>query len=80
MYFCDNCGEKLFEEYFFLEDIVQQFPVVQRAFYDSLEHRTCKACGHVTEPPPNWDASMDRREEDNPYAPTPTAEVHGRSW
>ena len=28
-----SCGEKLFEQYFFLEDIVQQFPMVQRAFY-----------------------------------------------
>jgi 3-hydroxyanthranilate 3,4-dioxygenase len=80
MYFCDACGEKLFEQYFFLEDIVQQFPMVQRAFYGSLEHRTCKACGHVTEPPPNWDASIDRREDENPYAADANAEVHGRSW
>ena len=80
LYFCDNCGEKLFEQYFFLEDIVQQFPMVQRAFYSSLEHRTCKACGHVMELPPNWDDSIDRRGDENPYASDSHAEVHGRSW
>jgi len=80
LYFCDNCGAKLFEEYFFLEDIVQQFPMVQRSFYESVEHRTCKECGHVTEPPPDWDQSIVRREEDNPYAGDATGPVRGRSW
>jgi 3-hydroxyanthranilate 3,4-dioxygenase len=80
LYFCDNCGAKLFEEYFFLEDIVQQFPMVQRSFYGSVEHRTCKQCGHVTEPPPDWDTSIVRRGEDNPYAGDATEAVRGRSW
>jgi 3-hydroxyanthranilate 3,4-dioxygenase len=80
LYFCDNCGAKLYDEYFFLEDIVQQFPMVQRAFYDSVEHRTCASCGHVTEPPPDWDRSIQVREADNPYVEDAHAEVRGRSW
>jgi 3-hydroxyanthranilate 3,4-dioxygenase len=80
LYFCDACGGKLYEEYFFLEDIVQQFPLVQRSFYGSVQNRTCRACGHVTEPPENWDRSIDVRGADNPYADDPLAEVRGRSW
>jgi 3-hydroxyanthranilate 3,4-dioxygenase len=80
LYFCDSCGAKLYEEYFFLEDIVQQFPMVQRSFYGSVDHRTCRACGHVTEPPESWDRSIDARGADNPYAADPLAEVRGRSW
>jgi 3-hydroxyanthranilate 3,4-dioxygenase len=80
LWFCDQCGSKLYEEYFFLEDIVQQFPVVQRAFYDSLERRTCNVCGHVNAQPEGWEQSIDAREQDNPYAPDPHGSVRGRSW
>jgi 3-hydroxyanthranilate 3,4-dioxygenase len=80
LYFCDSCGNKLFEEYFLLEDIVKQFPMVQQHFYGSLEHRTCKRCGHVMELPPNWDQSMERRQQENEYAADAYASVHGRSW
>jgi 3-hydroxyanthranilate 3,4-dioxygenase len=51
LWFCENCGNKLYEEYFELEDIVSQLPPVMARFYDNLEHRTCKACGAVMEPP-----------------------------
>lgn len=80
MYFCDDCGNLLYEEYFFLEDIVKQFPMVMRNFYSSEEHRTCSECGHVMELPPNWEASIQERSKDNEYAEDPFAEVHGRSW
>jgi 3-hydroxyanthranilate 3,4-dioxygenase len=80
LYFCDSCGAKLHEEYFFLEDIVQQLPMVQRAFYGSLERRTCASCGHVTEPPADWEASIQARAAGNPYAADAHAEVRGRSW
>jgi 3-hydroxyanthranilate 3,4-dioxygenase len=70
----------LYEEYFFLEDIVKQFPMVMRNFYDSLERRTCKKCGQVMELPPNWEESVKKRSEDNEYAENPFAEVHGKSW
>ena len=79
MYFCENCGNLLYEEYFFLEDIVKQFPIVQNNFYSSEERRTCKKCNTVMEPPENWDRNVTQVAEDNPYAVDPYAPVHGRS-
>jgi 3-hydroxyanthranilate 3,4-dioxygenase len=79
MYFCDDCGELLYEEYFFLEDIVQQFPMVQHNFYGSETHRTCKNCGAVMELPPNWDQSIETMREDNPFAEDAYAQVYGES-
>ncbi len=52
MWFCEKCDNKLFEEFFSLEDIVTQLPIVMNGFYSSLEKRTCKKCGTVMEPPP----------------------------
>ncbi len=80
MYFCDACHAKLYEEYFFLEDIVRQLPMVQRNFYGSIERRTCRECGQVMELPPDWDESVEIRAKDNPYADHPYADVQGRSW
>lgn len=51
LWFCENCGEKLYEEYLEVTDIVQQLPVVMNNFFASDEHRTCKNCGTVMEPP-----------------------------
>ncbi len=51
LWVCENCGEKLYEELFHLEDIVSQLPPIMQRFYDSEEHRTCKQCGTVMEPP-----------------------------
>lgn len=70
VYFCDNadCREKLYEEYFFLEDIVKQFPVVMHNFYSSLDHRTCKKCGTVMELPPNWNENIEKVKQGNKYA------------
>ncbi len=51
LWFCENCNEKLFEEYFQLTDIVNQFQGVFRKFYGSEDLRTCKSCGVVMEPP-----------------------------
>jgi 3-hydroxyanthranilate 3,4-dioxygenase len=51
LWFCEQCDHKLYEEYFFLEDIVTQLPVVMQNFYNSVEHRTCKQCGAVMDPP-----------------------------
>ena len=52
MWFCENCNEKLYEEYFELGDITTQFQVVFKKFYDSEVLRTCVPCGAVMEPPP----------------------------
>jgi 3-hydroxyanthranilate 3,4-dioxygenase len=51
MWFCENCGEKLHEEFMNVSDIVAQLPPVMKAFYEDEGARTCKKCGHVMEPP-----------------------------
>lgn len=51
MWFCENCHAKLYEEYFQLQDIEQDFPPVFERFFGSLEHRTCDECGTVMETP-----------------------------
>jgi len=51
MWFCENCGEKLHEEWMNVSDIVKQLPPVMERFYASEELRTCKSCGHVMTPP-----------------------------
>lgn len=50
MWFCENCGAKLYDEYFHLDDIETQLPPVMDRFFESEEHRTCDECGHVMEP------------------------------
>lgn len=52
MWFCEKCNHKLFEEKFVLNDIASQFQGVFEKFYNSTDLRTCKACGHIMEPPP----------------------------
>ena len=52
LWFCENCNNKLYEEYFELEDITTQFQGIFARFYGSIELRTCKKCGSVMEPPP----------------------------
>jgi len=51
MWFCDECGDKLYEEKFHLEDIVAQLPPVMKRFNDSDQARTCSSCGTVMAPP-----------------------------
>jgi 3-hydroxyanthranilate 3,4-dioxygenase len=45
VWFCEDCGEKLYEEYFHLTNIVTQLPPVFERFYENQEHSTCKKCG-----------------------------------
>jgi 3-hydroxyanthranilate 3,4-dioxygenase len=47
MWFCDNCANKLYEEYVYVDDIVGQLPPIFERFYASEEHRTCARCGTV---------------------------------
>ena len=51
MWFCENCGSKLYEEYFHLTDIVKQLPPVMERYYSDESKRTCKNCGHIMQPP-----------------------------
>lgn len=51
MWFCEHCNHKMHEETFPLKDIVNQLPAIMNKFYSDPALRTCKACGHVMEPP-----------------------------
>lgn len=50
-WFCENCNNKLYEEFFDLKDIVTQLPLIFEKFYSDINLRTCKNCGTVMEPP-----------------------------
>jgi 3-hydroxyanthranilate 3,4-dioxygenase len=52
MWFCENCNEKLYEEYFELTDITTQFQGVFKRFYGDESLRTCTNCGSLMQPPP----------------------------
>jgi 3-hydroxyanthranilate 3,4-dioxygenase len=47
LWFCEKCHSKVYEEYFPLKDIEQDFPPVFERYFDSVENRTCPDCGHV---------------------------------
>ena len=51
MWYCENCGTKLYEEFEYVTDIVKQLPPVFDRFYNNKEHCTCKNCGTVMERP-----------------------------
>ena len=51
MWFCESCGNKLYDEYFKLENIVTQLPPIMERFYKNDQHRTCDKCGAVMQPP-----------------------------
>jgi 3-hydroxyanthranilate 3,4-dioxygenase len=44
-WYCEACGNKLYEETFHLEDITKDLPPVFDRFYAKDEHRTCTSCG-----------------------------------
>lgn len=50
-WYCEKCDSELYRAKFHLGDIVEQLPKLMQSYYDSLELRTCKKCGHVMEPP-----------------------------
>ena len=54
LWFCEQCNAKVYEAYFHLHDIEQDFPPVFDRFYSSLERRTCKACGHLNPAPAKY--------------------------
>ena len=49
LWLCPKCGEKLYEEFFHLTNLVTQLQPVFERFYKS--HNKCKKCGTVVEPP-----------------------------
>lgn len=51
-WYCEQCGNLLFEHYFVLTDIEKQFPTLFESFYADRAKRTCSRCGTVMERPP----------------------------
>lgn len=51
MWYCENCDELLYEEYFHLENIETQLPPVFAAFYADEKRRSCTRCGTVMPAP-----------------------------
>ena len=49
MWFCENCGEKLYESGFPLKDIGTQIKAAIQAYKEDVLARTCKHCGTVME-------------------------------
>lgn len=58
MWFCDACNAKLYEEFFHLTDIENQFHAVFEGFYCSKERRTCRTCGHFNPAPDRYQAEI----------------------
>lgn len=51
-WYCENCGNKLYEEFLKVDNLVTQLPPIFERFWNNTEHRTCKKCGQVLQPPP----------------------------
>lgn len=49
-WYCERCGNLLYEEFIDLTDIETQMPPLFERFYASAERRTCKRCGAVMAP------------------------------
>ena len=52
LWFCEKCGNKLYEEFLQLPNIVTQLPPIFERFYSDPDHCTCKKCGTKMERPP----------------------------
>ncbi|MFW6057484.1 MAG: 3-hydroxyanthranilate 3,4-dioxygenase, partial [Persicimonas sp.] len=48
-WYCENCGEILHEEFFYLTDIVEQLKEAIQNFWNDDEARTCGNCGAYLE-------------------------------
>lgn len=50
-YYCENCGEILYDPEFYLTDIVKQLKPLMETFWADESLRTCKKCNAVMQPP-----------------------------
>jgi 3-hydroxyanthranilate 3,4-dioxygenase len=51
LWFCEHCGNKLYEEFQYITDLVTQLPPIFERFYDTPDHCTCKNCGSIMQRP-----------------------------
>ena len=49
LWYCEHCQYPLYAEYLHIDNIEQQLPPIFEHFYNSLERRTCQACGTVSD-------------------------------
>ncbi len=61
MWFCVSCNHQLFEEFFHLKDIEQDFFRIFEVFYRSEERRTCTRCGTLNPRPSRYEMQADSR-------------------
>ncbi len=50
-WYCESCGDKLYEEDFTLENIETDLQKIFTKFYPNVDLRTCNSCGSVMAPP-----------------------------
>ena len=50
-WYCDECDSLLHEVSLDLEDIVAQLPPLFKAYWESIDSRTCGYCGAIQDPP-----------------------------
>ena len=46
-WFCDQCDQLVYQEFFHLTDIVSQLPPLFTRFYENKDNCTCQKCGHT---------------------------------
>ena len=59
MWFCVNCNHQLYEEFFHLVDIEQDFFRVFERFYRDDALRTCRQCGTLNPRPTRYEMAAD---------------------
>jgi 3-hydroxyanthranilate 3,4-dioxygenase len=50
-WYCEKCGNKLYEEFVAISDIVKQLPPIFERFYGDERNTVCKKCGTKMEGP-----------------------------
>jgi 3-hydroxyanthranilate 3,4-dioxygenase len=51
LWYCENCSNLLYAEYFTLQNIERDLPPIFDRFYSNLANRTCDRCGSVMDRP-----------------------------
>lgn len=59
LWFCERCNHLLYEAYFHLVDIEQDFFRVFETFYRNDALRTCTQCGHLNPRPSRYELQAD---------------------
>lgn len=51
VWYCENCGHKMYEDEFSMQNIENDLGVIFDEFFASEENRTCDSCGTVMDAP-----------------------------